>query len=871
MCSSGVPVITAFSPISGPAGSTVTITGLNFSATPSNNIVYFGAVRAAVTAASAMSLTVTAPTGATYAPITVTVNGLVAYANAPFMPTFTGIGQIDNSSLGPQVVLPTGNGPGQVVIVDLDGDGKPDLIIADSYAGEISIYQNISTNGSLTAGSFAPRVVLPMLAGVYCNPYTVAVADLDGDGRLDIIAINADSNVVSILRNISSPGSITTNSFAARVDLPAGNGMRGLAVQDLNGDGRPEIVTADAGDNTISIFQNMSTIGNIAFAPRVSFPAGNWAQSVAIGDLDGDGKPDLAVASRDSATVSIFRNIMGPGNNITTNSFAPKVDFPALASAFPIAIGDMDGDGKLDLVVGGGNVSKAISVYRNTATVGSITTNSFASRVDFAAPGWVNSLTLADLDGDGKLDIALVSQISSVFSIFKNVSVQGSFTTASLAARVDYSTGWNPNGIAVGDLDGDGRPDIVFANTYDANIFIYQNIVPFGGPPVITSQPTNQSVYAGDTATFTVAATGAQPLSYQWYFNTSTPLTNATNATLTLTNVQVNQAGTYSVLASNVFGSILSSNAMLAVNPLNHFAWSVIPSPQFVDMPFQVTVTAQDPSNNTVTNFSDTVTIIAPILSLSGQVCDTVPAASDGGTSFGSVVAGQTYIYQASGCCGRDAGCGGSCNTSDPDGNVYSSGDCSGTLGTGMVASEDFVCPGLKAWSLVGIINGGDSVQLGSSGSFVAPVSGSLILYFNDDYYGDNSGSWNVCLTPVNYVALTPTNAGPFTEGVWSGNITVQQPVTNVVLRADDGNGHFGLANSISVISVPRLEMENFGDIMLFSWPVESSGFVLETSTTIAPATCLRPYAPLQIGDEYVVPLDMSGPQGFYRLRFSRP
>ena len=169
------------------------------------------------------------------------------------------------------------------------------------------------------------------------------------------------------------------------------------------------------------------------------------------------------------------------------------MDFSALASVFPIAIGDMDGDGKLDLVVGGGPGSQAICVYRNTATVGSITTNSFAPRVDFAAPGWVNSLTLADLDGDGRLDIALVSQLSSVFSIFKNVSVPGSFTTNSLAARVDYAAGYNPNGIAVGDLDGDGRPDIVFANTYNNTLSIYQNIVPFGVAPVITSQPTNQT------------------------------------------------------------------------------------------------------------------------------------------------------------------------------------------------------------------------------------------------------------------------------------------------------------------------------------------------------------------------------------------
>ena len=195
------------------------------------------------------------------------------------------------------------------------------------------------------------------------------------------------------------------------------------------------------------------------------------------------------------------------GGNITTSFFAPKVDFPTLASVFPIAIGDMDGDGKLDLVVGCGNGSQVISAYRNTATPGSITTGSFAAHVDFAAPGWVNSVALADLDGDGKLDVAVASQLSSVFSIFKNVSVPGSFTTASLAARVDYPAGYNPDGVAIGDLDGDGRPDVVFANAYDSTISIYRNIVTFAASvtapvPVITSF-TPQSGAIGTAVTIT--------------------------------------------------------------------------------------------------------------------------------------------------------------------------------------------------------------------------------------------------------------------------------------------------------------------------------------------------------------------------------
>ena len=647
-----VPVIFGFNPVLGSNGASVTVSGTNFSPVLSNNIVYFGAVQAAVTAASETNMVVTVPAGATYAPITETVNGLTACANLPFLPTFSGDGSgITVNSFAPRLDLETGDGPGRVVIADLDGDGKPDLIIADSYAGEISIYQNISTNGSLTAGSFAPRVDLPMgIGGTYCDPYTLAVADLDGDGRLDIIAINADNNVVSIFRNISSPGSITTNSFAARMDIPAGNAMRGVAVQDLNGDGRPEIVTANSGDNTISIFQNISTIGNIAFAARVDFAAGDGPESVAIGDLDGDGKPDVVTVNSGNDTVSLLRNISTPGS-ITTNSFAAKVDIAVLSYPLQVAIGDLDGDGKPDLTVTF-YLSQTVSVFRNISIVGSLTTNSFAPEIDFPLGGMGHTPAIADLDGDGKPDLAVVTEQDSLLSIFRNVSTPGSFTNSSFASSVDFSTGDNAWGVAIGDLDGDGRPDIIFCNQYDNTISIYQNAVPF--------------------------ETGSA---------------------------------------------------------LDHFAWDSIPSPRFVNTPFAVTIRAQDLTNGIFTNFTGT--------------------------------------------------------------------------------------------AILGTTNG---------------------------------------------VAVAPSVSGNFVQGVWTGAVMIPQTISNLVLQADDGLGHFGLANPINVINLPSLEMLHSGSIALFLWPVGYSGFVLETSDSLSPATWVTiPYAPFQIGDQYLMPLEMTGTNGFYRLRFPGP
>src|SRR5258706_11401245 len=123
-----VPAITSFTPAAGASGTTISIVGTNFDATAASNIVYFGAVRAVVLSASVTNLTVTVPVGATFDLITETVDGLTAYSGAPFLVTFNGSGTISSASLAARLDLPAGSSPFRVVIADLDGDGKPDLM-----------------------------------------------------------------------------------------------------------------------------------------------------------------------------------------------------------------------------------------------------------------------------------------------------------------------------------------------------------------------------------------------------------------------------------------------------------------------------------------------------------------------------------------------------------------------------------------------------------------------------------------------------------------------------------------------------------------------------------------------------------------------
>jgi alpha-tubulin suppressor-like RCC1 family protein len=560
-----VPVISSLSPSSGANGTVVTISGNNFSPTPAANIVYFGAVQAVVSSASPTNLVVTVPVGATFAPVNVTVNGLTASSSQFFGPTFTGDGSsISSTSFSNSFTLGTSYGSTSVVIADLDGDGKPDIALVNQ--GYVSIFRNISTNGEpLNAACFAPRVDLPYSA----NAYKLRAVDLDGDGKLDLIACETGGSNITIFHNISTPGSLTTNSFEAGFKLPTGNDCRHAMAVDLDGDGHLDIVALNYGDSTISIFRNIGAAGSLttnSFSPPVTLACPGGPYEAVAADLDGDGRPDLAVVNGDNNTVSIFQNVAVPGV-LNTNSFATRIDLPADSNPTTIAAVDLDGDGKLDLVVGLVHSSNT-SIYQNiSAGGGLLTANSFAPRVNFSTPYWGFTVAVADFNGDGKPDITEVGQLPSTMSVFQNTSSPGSITSASLGPRVDFGTGWNATGVAAGDLNGDGRPDIVFCNYYDSNIQIYQNVMPFGTAPtapIIVSQPTNLTVTVNATAVFTVAANGTAPLNYQWnYYGTN--IVGATNATLMLNNVQLTQTGNYSVTVSNIVGLAASSNAVLTV------------------------------------------------------------------------------------------------------------------------------------------------------------------------------------------------------------------------------------------------------------------------------------------------------------------
>jgi hypothetical protein len=470
-----VPTITSFNPTSGKPGDVVTLTGTNFNTTPANNVVFFGATRATVTASTDTSVTVTVPTGATYAPITLlnTGSSLVAYSLSNFTPTYSPAKTaITATDFLAKQDFTTGDFSISVAIGDLDGDGKPDLAVANANSRTVSIYRNTSTSGSIGASSFAAKQ--DFTTGV--TPYSVAIGDLDGDGKPDLAVANANSSTVSIYRNTSTSGSIDAGSFTAKQDFTTGTSPRSVAIGDLDGDGKPDLAVANNNSSTVSIYRNTSTSGSIeagSFTAKQDFTTGTSPRSVAIGDLDGDGKPDLALPNLNSNTVSVLRNTSSSGS-IDAGSFAAKQDFTTGAGPFSVAIGDLDGDGKPDLAVA--NLSSiTVSVFRNTFSSGSIDGSSFAAKQDFTTGTEPLSLAIGDLDGDGKPDLAVANNNSSTVSVFRNTSNSGSIGAASFSTKQDFTTGTQPYSVAIGDLDGDGKPDLAVANYISNTVSVLRN------------------------------------------------------------------------------------------------------------------------------------------------------------------------------------------------------------------------------------------------------------------------------------------------------------------------------------------------------------------------------------------------------------
>jgi photosystem II stability/assembly factor-like uncharacterized protein len=415
------PIISGVQPLAANLGSVVTITGANFAGNVTETVVYFGKVKATVLTASSTEITCKVPAGAGYERISVINKSSRLSALSPdyFAVTVPGSGTLTQQSFYKVLNLPT------------------DLAVAND------IY-----------------------------PIKVTAGDLDGDGRNDLLAAvryNLVNDSLYIYRNLSLAGTI---NFSNRIPIGIGTSP---VIADLNGDDKPDISFIDR-YATLCILINQSTAGNFVFSPLMSIPMSSGPRRVAVGDVNSDGRPDLVISGYSNRSLGILLNV-GFG---TTTAFAPVQEFAVIGTPMNLAVGDVNADGKADVVVACRNLNTCyVSVLQSQAgpALGFLPAINLEvlCGTDAATHGSTSDIFIVDFNNDGKRDIIINNVLPNYtpVSMFRNNSVGAEL---SFAPRQDYLQANNVSTCGtMSNFRGLALPDFVSSGYYFPTFNFFAN------------------------------------------------------------------------------------------------------------------------------------------------------------------------------------------------------------------------------------------------------------------------------------------------------------------------------------------------------------------------------------------------------------
>ncbi|MCI0636069.1 MAG: VCBS repeat-containing protein [Actinobacteria bacterium] len=347
-----------------------------------------------------------------------------------------------------EVITSAADGARAVLAEDLDGDGDRDVLSASFNDNEIAWYENLDG-----AGTFGPQQVISD------DPEglrSIAAADLDADGDVDVLAVSESDDTVAWYENLDGQGAFG----AERVISEEADGAFTVVTADFDRDGDLDVASGSRFDQEISWYANLDGAGT--FGPPSPVASGVDVFSLFAADVDLDGDADLLAASQADDTIAWYENLDGAG------SFGPRQVITTEADgAFAVIAADVDGDGDLDALSAAAD-DDTIAWYENLDGEGSfgperaITTEADGAR----------SVRAADVDRDGDLDVLAASTLDDTVAWFENLDGGGSFgperaiTTAAAGAFA----------VVAADVDGDGDLDALAASRDDDTIAWYANL-----------------------------------------------------------------------------------------------------------------------------------------------------------------------------------------------------------------------------------------------------------------------------------------------------------------------------------------------------------------------------------------------------------
>ncbi|WP_224371991.1 Ig-like domain-containing protein [Hyalangium versicolor] len=344
--------------------------------------------------------------------------------------------------------------PAASTVADLDGDGRPDLVVA--VGGTTAGASALAVAKGRGNGSFSAFTTVS-LGTTALNPQGVTTGDFNGDGRLDLVSANQSANTVSVLLDNGAGG------YGTPATWNTGAGPKGMATADFDLDGKLDLVVANStGSNVTVLYGN----GDGTFPTSFNFNVGVSPQSLVVVDLNGDGKPDIATANFGGSSVTALRNNGGRSSTAFTSMGNTVAGYAPRA----ISAGDFNGDNKPDIVVVGNPSSVgAVSVMLGAGdgTLGSAaTTSANPGTPEFKDP---RGVVVGDFDQDGKLDVIAGNNTDVSVILLKGLGT-GRFTIGSSTA-----TGTGIVDMVGSDVDGDGLPDLVGTLTADNRVFVLRS------------------------------------------------------------------------------------------------------------------------------------------------------------------------------------------------------------------------------------------------------------------------------------------------------------------------------------------------------------------------------------------------------------